>query len=128
QVITGATFRLGIVGFERFAHSGKSIGDCVEFTATDGTNTETQTITASGVDSTFGDAVPVVEWFADMSSSTLDQGAEITCNYKAYPYIGDVPLDSSDGVNTYPSANYAPHKWLCNKTGAFGGSEAFVDS
>lgn len=128
--LTGSTFKLRCVAFHRSARQGKPV-KCVKFTATDEhSNTVTTTITAPTIDSSIPDAMPVVEYIGELSTSTLTQGDIITCNFIAYPWYGDAGsiINTGDAVNTMPTPLYAPQYYLCDKTGAYGSTVAVVDS
>lgn len=127
DVVTGNTMTLRTVAFDRAARSGQPVR-AVKYTVTDeSADSVTATVTAATVDGGASDAVPVVEYIGTLDVSSLTQNDVLTANFQVFPWVGDTPLDSADAVNTNPSANYAPQKWLLDRTGGYGGSEAFVD-
>jgi hypothetical protein len=124
----GASFKLRAVVAHISAQQARPVR-CVKFTATDGTNTATATVTNPTAEAGFGDAVPVVEYVATLDSSLLTQGAVLTENFIAYPWIGDTAscLDTSAGT-VQPTTAYGPAKSVCDKTGVYAPSIAVVDS
>lgn len=129
QLMQGSSFTLKAVGFHKHYQKNEPL-DCVEFTLTDGTNTVTNTHFETKIDSTAGDQVPVVEYIAPMSLSTLTQSAACTANFKMYPFIGDSGsiLDTTVGGTSWPSALYGPLPFVCDKNSTYGQSVAVVDS
>ena len=119
--------KLRCVAFHSSARFGRPVR-AVKFTVTDGTTTNTQTLTSATVDRTVGDAVPVVEYVSTSDlTSGLTQGAVLTCNFVAYPWVGDSSaiLDTSTGTAA-PTPLYGPIKAVCNRTGAYGTAEVWV--
>lgn len=101
------------------------------FTATDeSSDTATVALTAApGIDSTQGDAVPVVEYVGTIDVSALTQGDRIRVDFKAWPWRGDsgAIVDTADGVwATFPIINYGPITNLLDRTGAYGYPFAYV--
>lgn len=125
-----------------FASHGTSVNDgssqvspgvlniaCIKFTAADThSNTATTTVTAPTYDSSVGDAVPVVEWVATMDVSTLTALDVLTCNFIAYPLVGDSGsiIDTSAGTAA-PTALFGPIVMLNDKADTYGASFAVVD-
>lgn len=123
QRVTGSTVPLRAVAFHS---SGIS---CMKFSVADThSNTATSTTTAPTYDNTAGDAVPVVEYIGAPSTSTLTALDVLTCNFIAYPVVGDsgAILDTSGGT-TAPSALFGPIKMLCDKSATYGVTKALVD-
>lgn len=119
------------VAYHRAAKDGKPVA-AVVFSLSDGTTTVTTTATSMAVDSAIGDANKVVEYLGTFSAtqlSTLTQGATLTANFAAYPWVGDstAVLNTADGVNTQPTPLYASRTLLLDRTGAYGTSAAVVD-
>jgi hypothetical protein len=129
HMLWGATVQPAVVAFQHFGQGGHPVA-CVVFTVTDGTHTVTQTVTDMTCDLTQGDAVPVVEYVGNLSTSTLTQGATLTINFKAYPWIGDsnAVIDSSDGAFSQPTIHYAPRTGICDKGGTYGQTVAVVST
>lgn len=127
-----ASSKLRAVVFHRHGQQGRPVR-AVKFTVTDGTTTVTEIITAPTYDSSVGDAVPVVEYVTTTDlTAGLTQGAVLTANFVAYPWVGDAgsALDTADGVNsnaTTPTPLYAPQLHVCDKTGGYASSLAVVD-
>lgn len=127
RVAESNTFEARFIAFHASAQDGNPVA-CVKFEAVDeNSHTASQVVAAATIAAGWGDAVPVIEYVGAVNISTFTNGDTGTLNAKAYPRIGDTPLDTADGVNTNPSPNYAPQKFLIDRTGAYGGSEAFVD-
>lgn len=123
---------LRAVAYHRAAQNAKPVA-AVVFSVTDGTTTVTSTATAMSVDTTIGDANKVVEYAGTISAAqlaTLTQGATLTANFAAYPWVGDstAVLNTADGVNTQPTPLYAPRTLLLDRTGEYGTSAAVVDA
>lgn len=123
-----STSKLRAVAFHNSAKDGRPVR-AVKFSVFDGTTTNTQIITAPTCDLGFGDASPVVEYVstADLTSG-LTQGAELTCNFIAYPWMGDsgALLDTSAGTAD-PTPLVGPIKGVCDRTGAYQKTYALVD-
>ena len=128
QLMQGSTFRLKACAFSKHFPTGDPT-DCVEFSLTDGTNTVTRRVYQARIDQSSPDRVPVIEYFADMPLSTLNQGAVCTAHFKAWPRIGDTAAirDTSVGGTTWPTALYGPTPYVCDKNGTYGQSVAVVD-
>jgi hypothetical protein len=135
QRMTG-NFVLEALCVHRSAMNGKPVA-CVIFEATDGTNTVTQTVTDMTVSTEMtgagaAAALKVLTYAATINVSTLTQGATITCNFKAYPWVGNsgATLDSrtsADGF-TQPDERLGPLELLLDKTAAYAGGVAVVDA
>lgn len=125
--ITGSTFTLRCGVAQHHAELGRPVR-LVRFSATDGTNTVTTDVLSPTMDLAYGDEIPVLEYIGTLSSSTLTQGAVITCNFVAYPWIGDSTsiLDTSTGTAP-PTPLYGPIKLLNDKDGTYGLTYALVD-
>jgi len=127
RVAESNTIEARCVAFHIHAENGNPVA-CVKFDAADEhSHSSSQTLSAATIAAGWSDAKPVIEYVGAVDISTFDNGDVGTLNFKAYPRIGDTPLDTADGVNTNPSPNYAPQKFLIDRTGAYGGSEAYVD-
>jgi len=128
--IASAVFKARCVAFHRSGQQGTPVR-CVVFTATDEhSNADTVTVTAPTIDGDMADAMPVVEYIATMSATSLTQGDLVTINFIAYPWRGDLDsaLDTGDAVNSMPTPLYAPQYRLCDKSGTYGVTVAVVDS
>lgn len=124
--ITSSTFKLRCVAFHRDAQQGRPVRSVI-FRATDGTTTVTSNpVLQPSIDATMPDECPVIEYVAELSSSALDQGAVITCNFTAYPWVGDQALDTATGTAA-PAPLYGPIELLCDKNNTYGVTCALVD-
>lgn len=123
-----STTKLRCVAFSPHAQQGRPVR-AVKFTVTDGTTTNTEIVLAPTYDASMGDAVPVVEYVTTTDlTAGLTQGAELTCNFIAYPWVGDADsvLDTSTGTAA-PTPLFGPIKAVCNRTGAYQVTCALVD-
>jgi len=126
--ISGPSFPLRCASFNRFGMNGSPVA-CVVFTASDTHgHTTSQTVATPVVDPSLKDAVPVVEFVAHMDATGLNQGDVITCNFKAYPWVGDAGsvLDTADGLHADTTPYYHPLTLVCDKTGGYGRALAVV--
>ncbi len=87
RVIVGDTVTLEIVAFHRNARNGEQVA-CVEFSATDGTATVTQKVSATVISARATDRNAVIVHRAALDISTLANPGTITCNARVYPWIG----------------------------------------
>jgi hypothetical protein len=131
--VTG-DFLLESVIFNRFAHNGKPLA-AVKYRCTDQhSNSVTQIVNDMTVSTRTGDANKVLVYAATMPAATLTQGDNITCNFTAYPWIGDsgsllnsdLVANGGDGY-AQPDERLGPISELLDKTGAYGQSFAVVD-
>lgn len=130
QRITGNTMTVRAGAWHRSGQKGRPVRRML-FTAKDESgDTATATLTAApGIDTTQGDAVPVVEYIGNIDVSSLTQGDQIRVDFKAWPWRGDsgAIVDTSDGVwATFPIINYGPITNLLDRTGAYGYPYAYV--
>ncbi|HEX8056031.1 MAG TPA: hypothetical protein VF481_05180, partial [Novosphingobium sp.] len=95
--IVGNSLDLECVAFHRNGRNGKPVA-CVMFRATDGTTTVTAIASAMVVSPGSYDRCAVLVYRATIDISSLSDNANITCNAKVYPWIGDsgAVLDSAD--------------------------------
>ena len=103
QRITGSTFTLRAVGFQRHAKNKKPIAAMI-FSCSDAhSHTNTATVNDMTIDSGMADAVKVPEYIGTMPTTNFTQADLIACNFKAVPWIGDsgAIMDTSDGVNPH---------------------------
>lgn len=90
QVITQSSFTLRAHVAHSFARDRKLV-PCVTFIAHD-EHLHTNSVTVSGVpvnDQSQGYARAVPEYIATMDASTFTDGDIVTCNFRAYPWIGE---------------------------------------
>lgn len=124
------TFTLEAVCFHRSARNRRPVA-AVVFSVTDGTVTKNVTATSMSVSSkaspTGTGAVSVYK--ADFDATDFTQGAVLTANFTAYPWVGDTgaALTSSTGI-TPPDERLCPQKFICDKTGGYGGAAVVVDA
>jgi len=126
--LMNSTSKLRAVAFHKSAQQGRPVR-AVKFSVSDGTTTNTETVTTPICDLSFGDASPVVEYVSTSDlTSGLIQAAELTCNFIAYPWMGDSGslLDTSAGTAA-PTPLYGPIKGVCDRTGAYEKTYALVD-
>lgn len=117
----GATADLEFVAFHRFAQNRSPVA-CVRFDLDDeSTNNVNTTVTALTI-SDRGEPNTVQVYAADLSTSSLTQGDQLTARARAYPWVGDADsvLDTGDGTNTMPTPLYAPQYLRCDKSTAWG--------
>lgn len=95
--VVGNSLDLECVAFHRNGRGGKPVA-CVVFRATDGTTTVSSTASAMVVSPGGYDRCAVLVYRATIDVSSLSDNANITCNAKVYPWIGDSGsvLDSAD--------------------------------
>ncbi len=121
-----STTKLRAVVYHRHGEQYRPV-NAVRFSVTDGTTTNYETVTAPTYNPSSGDALPVIEYVTTTDlTAGLTQGAELTCNFVAYPWVGDNPLDTSTGAAA-PSPLVGPIKGVCDRTGAYGVTYAVVD-
>jgi hypothetical protein len=87
RIVVGNTVALEIAAFHRDARGGEQVA-CVEFSATDGTATVTQKVSASVISGRATDRNAVIVHRCDLDISALANPAVITCNAKVYPWRG----------------------------------------
>ena len=119
QAVTGASFVIEATVFHHFG-----ISDVV-FHCNDGTN-DSGNITVSSMTISsvpYGDQHAVLVYAATIPTSALTQGLPLTCNFIAYPAIGNVTLDSSSTAGEINTAvlNGAGALYAANDTGIISG-------
>jgi hypothetical protein len=111
QRITNNVATVGCVAFGHGAQSGRPVR-CVQFWAVDEANTSSPTNTVLNpiIDSSQGDALPVIEYVGNIDCSNLAPSNRVTVHFAAYPWIGDTnsALNTSDGRYAFPSLQAAP--------------------
>ena len=92
----GNSLTVEVIAFHRDGRNQKPVA-CVVFTATDGTSTVSQTVTALSVSGQSYDQGAVQVYKATLDITSLTDQHEITVNAKVYPWIGGAAsvLDSS---------------------------------
>ena len=127
QRITG-NFNLHALAFHGSGQNARP-ARAVKFTVSDTSgNTVTTTVLSPTVDPTQADPVPVVEFVGAINVSTLTQGNILTCNFIAYPWVGDAGavLDTSTGT-AQPTPLFGPITFLNDKSNTYGVTCALVD-
>jgi hypothetical protein len=126
---SGSTFRVEADVAHRYGRNGQMVA-CVEYTATDGTNTSAvQRVSAPALSTIQTQGNIVESWGADIALSALTQGVQCKVNAKVYPWIGDSTaiLDTATAGLVWPTPlQYQPLQFLNDKTGAYGGAFAYV--
>lgn len=121
--ITNNTCQLSASIWHYFATNGRPVR-LVKFVVSDqhshsSTNTVfNMTLTKSG------DAVPIPEYVGNVDISSMTQGDLLSCNWYAYPWLGDSIGASTDGTWTC----YGTQTNLCDRTGGYGNVCAIVDA
>jgi hypothetical protein len=128
QLYQGSTGTNRCVAFHAHGRNGRPVR-VVKFTTTDGTVTDTQYIKTMSIDKTIGDAVCVPEYICTFDNTQFTQSATLTCNFVAYPWIGDSAsvLDTSTGTAD-PTPAFGPKTGICDKNSTYGVTVAYVDS
>lgn len=128
QLYQGSTGTNRCVAFHGYGRYGRPVR-VVKFTTTDGTVTDTQYIKTMSIDKTMGDAVYVPEYICTFDNTQFTQSAALTCNFVAYPWIGDSGsvLDTSTGTAD-PTPAFGPKTGICDKNSTYGVTVAYVDS
>ncbi|MDR3765287.1 MAG: hypothetical protein P4M01_14460 [Acidobacteriota bacterium] len=134
ETFTGSTYLLEAVAFHHFPQTGKPVA-AVVFSCTDtSANTASVTVTAPTISTRGGDANPVLVYAANMPTSSFAAGSVVTCNFKAYPWVGNVAsvADSSgaSGWNTNTTVGMeklGPQIYLKDTAAAYQ-AHAIVDS
>lgn len=75
------------------------------------------------------DAVPVPEYIATFNTSSLIEGSTLTCNFIAYPWVGNSSslLDTSLGT-VAPTPLHGPITMVLDRTNAYGVTCALVNA
>lgn len=124
------TMVLRCVAFHCSAENGLPVA-AVTFTATD-QHAHTVTVTTNKwtVDWSVPDAQHFGEVIGVLDVSGMTQGDVITCNFKAYPWMGDAGavLDTSATTAVFPTADPAPLTNVCDNGGSYGCVRAIVDA
>lgn len=126
---TGSGFAVEGVAYHRHAMNGQQVA-CIAYTGSDGTHAAAPQICGAPALSDIQTGGNIVEaWKASVPLAALDQGVPCTVNARVYPWIGDATavLDlAADGI-AWPTANpQTVLRFLCDRTGGYGGLEAWV--
>lgn len=128
QRVSSSPFKLRAVAFHGSATNGCPVR-AVTFTAADAhSHTATTTVTNMSIDFSMGDAKPFGEYIGSMNVSGFTQGDTITCNFTAFPWIGDTNSVLNTATTGLSLPNPSPLSFLCDISGTYGTTRAIVDS
>lgn len=119
--VVGNSLTLEIVAFHRDNVA------CVQFSATDGTHTVTQNVSATVVSGRTGDQNAVLVYQATLDISTLTDNALVTCNAKVFPRIG-ATASVADSSTSSVLRGFSPRYFLKNTTLAASPPFAYVST
>jgi len=97
RLLVGNTLTVEVTAHHRDAQNGKQVA-CVVFTATDGTLTVTQTVSATVISPEADDLVALEVYRAALDITTLANGL-ITVNAKVYPWYGVAASINDSALN-----------------------------
>lgn len=122
--MVGNSLHWELIAFHRDARNNRQVA-CVIVTATDGTNTVTQTVASTAVSTLCNDACPVEVFKGDIDITSLNTGL-VTLNAKVYPWIGNSAsvLDSSTNST---AREFSPRYFLKNVSRLATPPLAYVD-
>lgn len=128
ELVQGSTGISRIGAFHAYGQQGRPVR-VVKHTVTDGTTTVTTYVRDMEIDLSMGDALPIPEYIARWSNSGFIQGATLTQNFVAYPWVGDSAsaMDTSTGTAD-PTPSFGPRTLVCDKNSTYGTTVAYVDS
>lgn len=87
--VSGSTMRLGFIAFHAYPRGTKPVA-CVQFIVTDQhSHGVTNIETAMRIDASLNETIPTPEYYTDIALASFTQGDLLTCNVKAYPWIGN---------------------------------------
>jgi hypothetical protein len=126
--LTGNSVTLGMVCAHGHPRNRRPVA-CVKFTATaPGGYATTQTLTAPEIDGTYGDATPVIEYVAALDLTSFPDDVQVTCNFKAYPWVGDETAVLDTLALGLPELNRkSPQFYTLDRDGSRGYPMAVVD-
>ncbi len=104
------TIEAELVAFHRNAGGGRQVA-CVVFTATDGTNTATATVSTATVSGRTGDRNAVLSHKANLDLAGLNAGL-ITLNARVYPRIGGAASVADSAVDGNAARGFSPRYFL----------------
>jgi hypothetical protein len=134
--VNAATYNIEAVAGHRHAMNGRQVA-CIKYQARDaqaGPNLSAEVTANAPQLSAIQTIGPIAEVYAaQISTANLAQGDLCRINAKVYPWLGDASavLDLlTDGLNTAGALAtqnpQTPLRFLCDKTGAYGGACAIV--
>lgn len=115
RLVVGTTLEAEVAAFHRNASGGRQVA-CVVFTASDGVNTVTATVSAAGVSGRAGDRNAVLSYKASLDITSLNAGL-ITLNARVYPRIGGAASVADSALDGNAARGFSPRYFLKN-TGA----------
>jgi hypothetical protein len=119
-----ADFLLEFVAFHRSARNGKPLAALKYSCVDEHSNTVTSTVNDMTMSARTGDANKVLVYAATILVTSLTQGDVITCNATAYPWVGDVTLNSDLVANggdgfAQPEERLGPYEVVLDKAGTY---------
>jgi hypothetical protein len=121
RVVT--TLGLEVVAFHRFAEHGKPVA-CVIFTGNDGTTTTTDPKAAMRK-SSLADGLPC--YASTFTASDYADNTVVTCNFVAYPWVGDENSLRRSADGTAGTLDLGPLPLLADPDDDYGVTVAVVD-
>jgi hypothetical protein len=126
---SGSSFAVEGLAYHREMMAGQQVA-CVEYTATDGTNTSAAVLVGAPTLSTkTTKGYPPEVWAASVATTALTQAASCKVNAKVYPWIGDssAVFDTAvDGTAWPTSLPQTPLNFVNDRTGGYGTAYAYV--
>lgn len=119
--VVGNSLPLEVIAFHRNGIA------CVQFSATDGTNTVTSTVSSVTTSGQAGDQFPVLVYAANLDISTLTDNSNITVNAKVYPKIG-AAASVNDSANGSAGRSFSPRVFRKNTSRAAAPFLVYVSS
>lgn len=125
--ITASTFTLEAGVYHRFATGGKPVA-CVQFEVTDGTNTETVTVTSMTASGELPTTGLHTAWYqGTFTSADFDDNAVLTCNVRVYPWVGDADSIVDSSATASPSLSLCDLPLFNDYDDDFGVTVVYVD-
>lgn len=123
-----STSKLRCVAFHKFGEQYRPVR-AVKFIVSDGTTTNSEFVTNFTLTTITGEPLPIMEYASTIDlTAGLIQGAPLTCDYIAYPWIGDNPYSTAASGAPAGSPLACTQYNVCDRTGGYGSSYAVVDS
>ena len=123
QLVTG-TFAVEAVAFQYYGRMQRPVR-AVRFTVSDGVTT--RTVLAKAMAKSAIDDLPV--FAATFAATDFIDTADLACNFKAFPWVGDAAacLDSADNADEFATHDLATLRLVCDRSGGFA-TEVWVDN
>lgn len=131
RLVVASVLEAEVAAFHRNAGGGRQVA-CVVFTASDGVNTATATVSSPAVSGRAGDRNAVISYRANIDVTGLAAGL-ITLNARVYPRIGGAASVADSAADGNAARGFNPRYFLKNtgtrtlayvKTAANGGNDA----